>query len=58
MSEDLKKVTKIRCEEPTDNDMIWGEITSNTIPHLNHLMEYIYAPAIDKLSEPWDENFW
>jgi len=58
MSEDLKKVVKINTAEPSDNDIIWGEITSNTIPHLNHLMEYVYAPAIDKLSEPWSEEFW
>jgi len=58
MNENLVKATKIRTEEPTDNDIIWGEVTPNTIPHLNHFMEYIYSPAIDKLTEPMDEQFW
>jgi dynein heavy chain len=44
----------VRLEEPSDNEVVWGEITVNTIPHLNHLMEYIYAPFIENLKdEDW-----
>ena len=29
--------------------MLFGEITNNTIPHLNHMMEYMYSPFIENL---------
>ncbi len=45
------KAKPVRLEEATDGDVICGEITTNTIPHLNHMMEYVYSPFIDGLKE-------
>ena len=41
----------IKLEDATDGDVICGEITCNTIPHLNHMMEYVYSPFIEGLKE-------
>lgn len=48
------KKKPIALNEPSDNDVLWGEITLNTIPHLNHMMEYLYNPFIELLKvEDW-----
>lgn len=34
-----------------DNELIWGEITPNTVPHLNSLMENVYTHFINHLTK-------
>lgn len=44
------KVKKIINLEPgCDDTVLFGEITANTIPYLNHMMEYMYSPFIENL---------
>ena len=50
MPPDVKK-KPVRLEESSDNEIIFGEITNNTVPHLNHMMEYIYSPFIENLKD-------
>lgn len=45
---DDKKKTQ-NNEVSNDNDIIFGEITPNTIPMLNALMEGVYNPQVEFL---------
>lgn len=48
------KKKQISLTEQSDNDVLFGEITPNTVPHLNQLMENIYQPFISALKpEDW-----
>jgi hypothetical protein len=44
----------VSLTEQSDNDVTWGEITPNTVPHLNSMMDNFYFPALEALAkEDW-----
>lgn len=49
------KKKAVNLNEQCDNDVIFGEITPNTIPQLNQMMENVYCPFITNLrDEDWN----